>query len=155
MDGQFEVALPYYRKMFQMDPKNQTNTLFLAWTLALNRLKEEVSEVVDRVVNLDSASVAADMGRFLKFAVLGDKDRALESVTPQLLGTGRGAEVYARFLTDAYALADQKDEAIDWLETDIGLGFINYPYRSQLNPLLANIREETRFKEIMEKVKIQ
>jgi serine/threonine protein kinase/tetratricopeptide (TPR) repeat protein len=155
MDGRFEAALPYYRKMSQMDPKNQTTQLFLAWTLSLNGLNTEVVEAVGQIVDLNPESIAADMGRFLKFALLGEEKKALESVTSQLLGAGRGTEFYARFLTDAYALADQKDEAIDWLETDIGLGFINYPYLSQSNPLLANIRGEARFKELMKKVKIQ
>jgi tetratricopeptide (TPR) repeat protein len=155
MGGRFSAALPYYKRMSQMDPQNQTNRLFLVWALALNGLTQEVSAVVDQVVDLNSSNLVADMGRFFKYAVLGNREKALESVTPQLLGAGRGTEFYARFLTDAYALANQKDQAIDWLENDIGLGFINYPYLSHLNPLLANIRGETRFQEIMEKVKAQ
>ena len=153
MRGRFGAALPYYEKMSQMDPDNQTTQLWYAWVLGLNDRKNEIGEVVDRFVKKDTQSIAAQMGLFLKYALLGDTKRALQCATPELLSAAQGVEFYSRFLTDSYALVNQKEEAIHWMENDVNLGFINYPYLSELNPLLAEIRGEVRFEQLMERVK--
>ena len=39
------------------------------------------------------------------------------------------------------------------MENDVNLGFVNYPYLSELNPLLVEIRGGRRFELLMERVK--
>jgi non-specific serine/threonine protein kinase len=46
-----------------------------------------------------------------------------------------------------------KYEALDWLENAVHKGFINYPFISEHDPFLKNIRSEPRFKKLMERVK--
>jgi non-specific serine/threonine protein kinase len=50
-------------------------------------------------------------------------------------------------------LLDEKKEALDWLENAVDRGFINYPFISKHDSLLANIRGEERFRKLMERVK--
>jgi non-specific serine/threonine protein kinase len=52
-------------------------------------------------------------------------------------------------LADCYALAGEKEEAMNWLENAVNRGFVNYPYISKYNPFLKNIRGEARFKELL------
>ena len=42
---------------------------------------------------------------------------------------------------------------LEWLENATHRGLINYPFLSQYDPLLENIRQEKRFKELMEEVR--
>lgn len=56
-------------------------------------------------------------------------------------------------MADGYALIDEKEEALDWLEYIVSSGFINYPLLSKHDPFLENIRGEKRFKQLMERVK--
>ena len=44
-------------------------------------------------------------------------------------------------------------EALDWLENAVNRGFLNYPFLSEYDPFLENIRGERRFKDLMERVK--
>jgi hypothetical protein len=44
---------------------------------------------------------------------------------------------------------------IKWLEHAINRGMINYPLLNDLDPFLENLRGEKRFKELMEKIKIE
>ena len=52
-----------------------------------------------------------------------------------------------------YALLDRPGEALDWLENAVNRGFLNYPFLSEYDPFLENIRGERRFKDLMERVK--
>ena len=67
--------------------------------------------------------------------------------------TEKGIEFYSRFMADSYALIDEKEEAVNWLRNDMNLGFINYPYLAEYNPLIENIRGDARFKELLEEVR--
>lgn len=62
---------------------------------------------------------------------------------------------YSWEMATEYALIDERAEAIEWLENATHRGLINYPFLSQYDPLLKNIREEKRFKELMEEVRSQ
>lgn len=48
-----------------------------------------------------------------------------------------------------------KTDALHWLENSINHGFINYPYLKLYDPFLDQIRDETQFKELMERVKFE
>ena len=50
-------------------------------------------------------------------------------------------------------LPGMKVEALDWLENAVDRGFVNYPFISEYDPFLKNIRGEPRFKKLMERVK--
>jgi len=58
-------------------------------------------------------------------------------------------------VADAFAVLDEKKEALDWLENAVNRGFINYPLLAEKDPWLANIRSEERFKKLMERVKYE
>jgi len=57
------------------------------------------------------------------------------------------------FIADLYALIDEKDESIKWLERAVEWGLINYPFLSETDPFLENIRGEVRFMKLMKNVK--
>lgn len=56
-------------------------------------------------------------------------------------------------MADGYALLDEKQKALDWLEIAIARGFINYPLLSKHDPFLESLRQKTRFKQLMETAK--
>ena len=45
------------------------------------------------------------------------------------------------------------DAAMKWLQAAVAQGFINYPYLAKRDPLLVNVRSDTRFSELMSEVK--
>ena len=112
-----------------------------------------VAKIVDHIVEIDPQNIAAHMGLFLKHALLGNKEKALQAVTPQLAGASRGIEFYSRFMADSYALIDEKEEAVNWLRNDMNLGFVNYPYLAEYNPLIENIRGDEQFQELLEEIR--
>ncbi len=56
-------------------------------------------------------------------------------------------------MAECYALLDEKEEALEWLELAVNKGWLNYPFLNEIDPFLQNIRGEERFKKLMETVK--
>jgi hypothetical protein len=59
------------------------------------------------------------------------------------------------YMADCYALINDKEESLKWLDHAVDWGLINYPLLSHLDPFLENIRGEERFKKLMERVKYE
>ena len=56
-------------------------------------------------------------------------------------------------VAEAFAFLNEKERALEWLENAVWRGVINYPFLSQYDSFLENIRGEERFKKLMERVK--
>ena len=90
---------------------------------------------------------------FLKHALKGEKDKALELITDDVKSYFWNDPEFMWMGICNYALIDEKEEALKWLEHLIDRGFINYLWLHTLLPFLENIRGEERFKKLMERVK--
>ena len=55
-------------------------------------------------------------------------------------------------MTHCLAMAGQTDEALDWLENTIRIGNVNYPFWSQHDAWVENLRPEPRFAVLMAQV---
>jgi tetratricopeptide (TPR) repeat protein len=106
-------------------------------------------------VSSGQISAAASLGFFTKYALQGKKKKALDEVTPQLETAAKGVEYLSRDMAHGYAMIDEKDKALDWLENAANRGFIAYPFLNEFDPFLKNIRSEERFKKLMERVKYE
>lgn len=56
---------------------------------------------------------------------------------------------------EIYAMNGNVDEALEWLQYGLEIGAINYPFLAEVDPWLASIRNEPRFKKLMERVKYE
>jgi hypothetical protein len=62
---------------------------------------------------------------------------------------------WSYYVAVAFALLNEKKEALGWLENAVRLGFINYPFLNQHDSFLENVRGDERFKKLMERVKYE
>ncbi|HXU38860.1 MAG TPA: protein kinase [Blastocatellia bacterium] len=82
----------------------------------------------------------------------GENERALALVDDRVLETARADQDIAYRLATVYSLANKVDEAIEWLERSISMGNENYPWVAG-NPNWEGLRDEPRFKKILEDLK--
>ena len=151
--GQFQLALAPFEKMYQMFPDNPANRGLYAMILIYNSRYEEAFSLIDKIVEDNPEHFFAHLGLFLKYALQGKKKEALQSMTQELqLIAGRDI-TYSWFIAIGYAILDEREKALDWLENAVKWGFINYPLLSKYDPFLKEIRAEERFQKLMEKVK--
>ncbi|MCX6567053.1 MAG: hypothetical protein NTW38_11650 [Candidatus Aminicenantes bacterium] len=155
MDGKFELGIEEFNKGHQMDKGNPLIRYSIAIGLAYTRRYEEAYKLLDQIEREFSKTVWATLGSFFKFALQNKKSEALQTVTEELKSLMKGEEMYAIFMAESYALINEKNEAIDWLENGVKSGFINYPFLMEYDPFLSNILSEERFMRLMERVKYE
>lgn len=61
---------------------------------------------------------------------------------------------WSHWIASLYALLGERDEAFRFLENAVNRG-INYPFLTHHDPFLENLRGETCFKKLMERVKCE
>ena len=48
-----------------------------------------------------------------------------------------------------------REEAFSWLENSIEHGNFNYPFLNEYDPFLKNLRDDARFKKLIQKIKTE
>ncbi len=155
-DGQFESALEALRKTYEIDSENLGIGFFYFITLALNRRFDEAYTIIDQLAKVAPETHLVQVGLFLKYALQGNKRKALQFVTDELITAVKWDEHISWVMADCYSLINDKEDSIDWLKhAALDRGFINYPFLNEYDPFLENIRGEERFKKLMERVQYE
>jgi len=151
-DGQYKLAAEQLRQFYQLDPENPIARCFYALTLAYVGQIDEAFSIIDHSAQTAPDSVFTKFGLLLKYGLLKDGERVLGEMTADFQKTCRRDHQWSYMVAVPLALADAREESLDWLENAVNRGFINYP-ELERNSYLDNIRGEERFKKLMERVK--
>ena len=154
-DGQFGAALEPARKWYQSDPQNPAKQFFYAQILVYNKSVEKAFAIIDECAQADPNNALCKHGLLLKYGLLKNKKKALHEMTSDFKQTCQRDPDWSYYVAEALALLNEKTEALDWLENAVNRGFINYPFICQKDTFLENIRNEERFKKLMERVKYE
>jgi len=154
MDGKFSAALHTLRVCYESYPQDYLTQWIYAQILLYSHLYDQANSVIEKMVENAPDFV---MGKFVWSTALGLSQKKTEGLSilkdPNIEALARGDLGASYYLAESYAVLDQKREALDWLEHAVDLGFMNFPFLNETNPLLENIRNEPRFKNLMERVK--
>ena len=154
-EGQFFLARDILRRLNQSFPQDLVTKFNYGLSLAYTDEREHAGLIFDEVAREQPASHFAALGLSLKYALEGNRSEALRCLdsSPRLQKT-RDFQ-YACWITECYALVGETEKALDWLERDVNLGMINYPFLSEYDPFLRQLRGEPRFQQLMARVKIE
>ena len=154
-DGQFDLALAPWQRLSDESPENPVGSFYCAFARAsLGQMSEAVSIICESASDTQSDAFSR-VGIMLRYAILKDKEKVLREMTPELRKTYQRDAPFSHHLAGIFALLDEKEESLNWLQNAIDRGFINYPMLAQKDPLLANLRGEERFKKLMKRVKYE
>ncbi len=151
-DGQYDLALQEYRRLYEMDPKEPWWQTWYALTLAYNEQIDEAVAIIDESARATPDNMHTKLALMQIHGLKGEKQAVLEELTEDFREWCREG-IWSSRVATAFALLNEKEEALNWLEQAVNSGFINYPLLSERDPWLENIRGEKRFKELMERVK--
>ena len=152
-DGNYPEALTWTQRSIDIDPANPTPRMMHAMMLAANGRRDESLAILDGVARDTSPMAWARLAPALACALRNDRDGLLRVMTPELRAAVKWDEIFAWWTADCFALVNERDAAMDFLERAVEFGFINLPWLSQHEPLLANVRAEGRFVRLMERVR--
>jgi tetratricopeptide (TPR) repeat protein len=150
--GKFEDSLQNYHKAIQMEKKNPLCRFVYARALIAVQKLEEAFRVIDLMTEDMPQEIFTELGLFYKYALQKEKSKRMEPISDKLKNYAARDEMISIFLAECYALINEKEEAITLIEHGVRWGFINYPFLDEHDKLLDNIRGETRFKKLMERV---
>jgi TolB-like protein len=152
--GSTAAPLESFRRMYETDPENPYGLWWYAYLLAQSGQSDEASGFLDRLALRFPNMAFGRIARFFRAALGGNRNEAIESVSPELEGWANWDDGGSSAMADCYALVGEKSRALDWIENSIRLGFVNYPHYS-LDRFLDGVRGEERFRQIMERLKHQ
>ena len=154
-EGRMDLVLESIQKLYELDPQNPAGRFWYAWALAANHRCEEAYDTFDQVIRDSSETIFADLSSLFKHALQGHTKDVIQAVHPELVRLAEIDHVFSWSMAECHALVDDKEKALDWLILTVQKGRIDYPFLNEYDPFLANIRGEERFKELMERVKVE
>jgi hypothetical protein len=109
--------------------------------------------MLDTVAGETSGMAWARLAPAMACALRGERDELLRLMTPELRAATEWDEIFAWWVADCFALVNEADAAIDFLERAVECGLINAPWLSTYEPFLESVRNEPRFRCMMEAVR--
>jgi serine/threonine protein kinase len=152
-DGNYPEALGWTQRSVDIDPANPTPRMMHAFMLAANGRREEGIAMLDAVAGDTSTMAWARLAPAMSCALRGERDALLRILTPELRAAAEWDEIFAWWVADCFALVNEAEAAIDFLERAVEFGFINAPWLSKYEPFLESLRREPRFRCLMEAVR--
>lgn len=150
LDGHFDLSVDAYRRLLALTDKN-IDRFQLSYVLACRKRFEEARALLEPIGSADD--IIVQLSRFLKLALNGEKKKVPELLKSEVFVTIRRDCLYSTWVAEFYALLDEKEQALDWLENAVKRGFINYPYLNEYSPFFAKLRSDPRFEKLMVRVK--
>lgn len=152
-EGKFDKSLPAFYRAHQLDPPNVIWKLFYAYALFMAKQFEKAMEIITPLEKNPEDNVIIHFLVFLKNAFLKDREKTLQSVKDGFFKIAEWNEWWPLLLAQSFAMVNEYEKALLWIEYAVKRGFINYPFLSEYDHTLENIRKEPRFKKLMKKVK--
>ena len=151
--GEFDRALRWWRELFERYPAAAYAPYAYATALIYTGERDAALAILDQNAAAHPHNAIAKVGLVLKCGLLQDKGGAHAEMNPAFVETCKRDHDYAHHLAVAFALLGETTEAVDWLETAVNVGFINYPMLAEHDPFLTRCRGQPDYEALLERVK--
>ena len=153
--GNFKIAQKGILDMHKIVPESSIWQLWNSIILLYNERPDETYEFINRNVKEPGQDLLAQLVIFLKYVLKGEKNKLPSLLTSDFLKYSQMDCQLSWHMATFYSYLDDKDQSLVWLNNAVARGFINYPFLSEHDKLLNNIRGEKRFLNLMKKVKYE
>jgi tetratricopeptide (TPR) repeat protein len=156
LEGKIEESLPSFRYAHELDPENIVWKILYAHVLLMAKQNEKALDIISPLEASNTDNIFLDFLIFIKNAFLKDRVKTLQSLKDGFFKLAEWDELCCLWLAQSFALIGENEKALYWIEyAALNRGFINYPFLSEYDHTLENIRKEKRFINLMKKVKYE
>jgi hypothetical protein len=138
-----------------MAPDSAVATWYYGMYMGWNHDYQGAYDLIDHFCLTNPENLFTKVLLLFKNCLLHNKEAALPLFTEEIKQVGWNDYGLSWYIANYYAMIDDKDEALKWLERAVEWGLINYPLLSKISPIIEPIRGEERFKRLMERVKYE
>jgi len=147
-----EQAVRHVTRAYELDPYHSGGTWMYASILTAAGRVDDARQACERII----ASAPDDNMSWLCQTFVWGLDANSAAITASLTDDRRiwaaSDFQYALHLAECFAMAGDRDQAFEWLDIAVTRGAVNYPFLAERNPLLANLRDDSRFAPLMTRV---
>jgi TolB-like protein len=149
--GRFSVGLDLAQRTREAHPDDPTIEAWYAMALAVNGQRQAAAAAIRSFFGTREG-LWARLVSVLGAALEHDSEGVLRRIDGDFERWAAKDLLYSWWTAIALTQIGETERALSWLETAVERGNINYPYLSQYDPLLEELRGETRFTQLMERV---
>jgi tetratricopeptide (TPR) repeat protein len=147
--GQFERAVEIFKTFIPQFP--WAKWWYAYYLVYLNRNEEAINIIATIEQKLAPAHLL--LCSILKHILHKEYNQIPHLLTDQIVSTMRMDAIASCWVATLYAMIDDKENTLDWLENSVNRGLINFPYLFQYDPFLAKLHDHPRFMNLKERVK--
>jgi TolB-like protein/lipoprotein NlpI len=155
MEGNIEKALENFKKWHEMAPDSVVAAWYYGMFMGWSHDKQGAYDLIDHFCQKNPETFIVKVFLLFKYCLQKDKEKALPLFTQEIKEVGWNDFGLPWFIANYYAMIEENDQSLKWLERAVECGLINYPLLSEIDPIIKNIRGEERFKKLMERVKYE
>ena len=147
--GEFSEALIMAYRALEMNPTSPLEIWSVCILEAWGGKFDKAIAHADQLAEIAPGWVYTEQALFLKHALLGEKELALQHYTPDFDKEAKYDCHFALHIAHCFALIGEKERALDFLTLSVRNGMLNYTFIGKYDSLLENIRDEQRFKDLI------
>ncbi|MCY7351379.1 MAG: hypothetical protein LH606_12045 [Cytophagaceae bacterium] len=151
--GNIQEAIPPFKEWLKADPGSSWTRFNYSWALAMNNEIKESVEVLDKMIVDAPHSTFGKFALFFKSALTGNRESALKYATNELKGEAAAIDYFTLNMAWGYALIDEKDEAVKWLNKSLDFGYSIYPLMLKWETFHRVLSDHPGFQAYMQEIK--
>ncbi|HEX2253301.1 MAG TPA: protein kinase [Thermoanaerobaculia bacterium] len=153
MSGDPDRSIPAFQKAHSMEPENPVVRLMYGLAHAFAGRRSEALAQFDGLVRTGADNLFTRLGRAWAHGLRGEHAEAVTLLADEsALAPARRDPEYSWIVADVYALAGERERALDWLDNAHRRGLINYPLIATYDPFLEPLRGDADFQRIVGEV---
>jgi serine/threonine protein kinase/cytochrome c-type biogenesis protein CcmH/NrfG len=150
-EGQLELSIRETDKVLEQDPENLSGLGSLARAYLDSGNVTKAAATMMRAGEARDRNYLTRLGAAMIYASEGQRAQALQVLDAKLLEFAEAHILGSVAVAEVYAVLDEKDSAVEWLARGVRGGDERLEWL-QRDPLLANIRQHPRFRQILESI---
>jgi serine/threonine protein kinase len=152
-DANFAQALAVLDEMRRREPALRWISIMRMNLLARLGRIEDACTVAEETVAENAKDAFGRLATAFKLALLGKREAFLALVTGEFEADSWHDPDCPEWFAGWFALVNEPDRALDWLEHWVDRGSINYPMLAHGDPLLEPLRGEPRFQHLLDRIR--